>query len=164
MINTAVAADFTGEGNWKEKKKKSKDYGKRSTDGGGNRLVQTWQWVSGALLITVALSVGWMRGTVWYVAVRGGTQARRERWLVFIVLLTADISANFVREIPSFWSSVCHQSEVSKYTTPLCDDVGFCPWDTAAKQETMISFGWISMWIRRKRSRRTLAFNLESPQ
>lgn len=53
MINTAVAADFTGEGNWKEKKKKSKDYGKRSTDGGGNRLVQTWQWVSGALLITV---------------------------------------------------------------------------------------------------------------
>lgn len=42
MINTAVAADFTGEGNWKEKKK-SKDYGKRSTDGGGNRLVQTWQ-------------------------------------------------------------------------------------------------------------------------
>lgn len=43
-----------------------------------------------------------------YVAARGGTQARSKRWLVFIVLLTADISSNFVCEIPNLWIPLFH--------------------------------------------------------
>lgn len=76
-----------------------------------------------------------MWGIVWYVAVSGGTQARSKRWLVFIVLLTADISANFVCEIPNPWSSVCLCWEASNSTkTPLCNGVGYCPQPTYITQ------------------------------
>ena len=147
---------------------KSKDYGKRSTDGGEKRLVQTWQWVSGALLITVC-TPSWVdaRDCLICCSERRHTGETRKVIGFYCSPNSWQSRPNFVREIPNFWSCICHRSEAWKYTTtPLCGDVGFCPRDTAARQETVISFSFAGSQreFGGKRSRRTLAFKLESPQ
>lgn len=130
---------------------------------GKKRLVQTWQWVSRALLITVC-NPSWVDVRDYLMCCcEGGTQARRKRWLVFIVLLTADISPNFVCEIPNHLSSVCLCSGTSDYTnTPVCNGVEFCPKPAFTGQCilwlsrkncvfcTWSWGGWIAAWIERK--------------